>query len=81
MSESSPTPESSEAETAFGQPGIPPTWQTARKQGVGTAYDRMSRVWFTLARGIVTEVYYPRLDTANLRDLQFLISDGQTFFH
>ncbi len=66
---------------AFGHPGLSPTWQTARKIGVGTAYSPRSRVWFTLARGILTEVYYPRVDVANLRDLQFLVSDGLTFMH
>jgi len=54
---------------AFGYPDLSPTWQTARKNGVGTAYSPRSRVWFTLARGIVTEVYYPRVDVANTRDL------------
>ncbi len=66
---------------AFGHPGLPPVWATARKVGVGTALSSNSKVWFTLARGIVTEVYYPRVDMPNLRDLQFLISDGQTFVH
>jgi glucoamylase len=31
--------------------------------------------------GIVTEVYYPTVDRPQLRDLQYLITDGQTFFH
>lgn len=66
---------------AFVHPGIPPVWTTARKVGVGTAYSSRSKVWFTLARGIVTESYYPRVDIPNLRDLQFLITDGQTFVH
>ena len=29
----------------------------------------------------MTEVYYPFVDHPQLRDLQFLISDGQQFFH
>lgn len=66
---------------AFGHPGLEPRWATGRKHGVGTAISAASRVWFTLARGIVTEVYYPRVDQANVRDLQFLVSDGRTFFH
>lgn len=66
---------------AFGRPGVPPTWQTARKVGVGTAQSERSRVWFTLAQGILTEAYYPRVDIANIRDLQFLVSDGRTFVH
>jgi glucoamylase len=66
---------------AFGHPGLEPRWTTGAKVGVGTACNPRSRIWFTLAHGIVTEVYYPRLDTANTRDLQFLITDGRSFAH
>ena len=66
---------------AFGGPGIEPTWSHSNKDGVGTAYSGDSRLWFTLWRGIVTEVYYHRIDLPQLRDLQFLFSDGSTFFH
>ncbi len=64
-----------------GHPGIEPRWQTARKVGVGTAYSARSRVWFTLSQGILTEVYYPRVDIANTRDLQLLVTNGRTFVH
>jgi len=66
---------------AFGGPGIEPTWSHSNKEGVGTAYSGDSRLWFTLWRGVVTEVYYHRIDLPQLRDLQFLVSDGATFFH
>ncbi len=66
---------------AFGGPGIPPRWSHSNKEGVGTAYSADSRLWFTLWRGIVTEIYYPRIDRPQLRDLQFLLTDGETFFH
>lgn len=66
---------------ALGQPGIPPTWTTSTKDGVGTAYATASRVWFTLALGILTEIYYPTIDRPQIRDAQFLVSDGETFFH
>jgi len=66
---------------AFGAPGIEPTWSHSNKEGVGTAYSGDSRLWFTLWRGIVTEVYYHRIDRPQLRDLEFLFSDGATFFH
>jgi len=32
-------------------------------------------------RGIVTELYFPTLDRPQLRDLEFLFTDGSTFFH
>jgi glucoamylase len=66
---------------AFGHPGIAPSWATSSKDGVGTAYSTSSRVWFTLAQGIVTEVYYPTIDRPQIRDAQFLVTDGETFFH
>jgi len=48
---------------------------------VGTAYNTSSRVWFTISHGIRNEVYYPRIDRPQIRDFQFLITDGETFFH
>jgi glucoamylase len=66
---------------AFGAPGIAPRWTAARKEAVGTAYSSASRIWFTIWRGILTEVYYPTVDRAQIRDLQYLITDGETFFH
>jgi glucoamylase len=38
-------------------------------------------IWYTIWNGIVTEVYYPTVDRPQLRDLQYLTTDGQTFFH
>ena len=35
-----------------------------------------SRLWFTLGFGIVNEVYYPRVDTPQIRDLGFIVGDG-----
>ncbi len=66
---------------AFGAPGIKPTWARGDKDGVGTAYRSSSRVWFTIWNGIITEVYYPHVDTPQLRDLRFIFTDGSTFCH
>jgi glucoamylase len=66
---------------APGGPGIDPRWTSSAKDGVGTAYHTSSRLWFTLSHGIVNEVYYPHVDMPNTRDLQFLITDGETFCH
>lgn len=66
---------------AFGAPGIPPRWTSSSKEGVGTAYSTSSRVWFTLSHGILNEIYYPTIDRPQVRDCQFLITDGETFFH
>ncbi len=48
---------------------------------MGTAYAASSRIWFTFWNGIVTEVYYPAVDRPQLRDLQYLVTDGKSFFH
>ncbi len=66
---------------AFGWPGMEPRWTHGGKDGVGTAYAASSRIWFTFWDGIVTEVYYPTVDRPQLRDLQYLITDGKSFFH
>ncbi len=66
-----------EAQVAPGAPGAMPTWTAGSKEGVGTATTKESRVWFSLERGILTEVYYPRLDTADVRTLEFAVSDGK----
>jgi glucoamylase len=66
---------------AFGAPGMPPRWSHSNKDGVGTAYSADSRLWFTLWRGAVTETYFPTIDRPQLRDMQFLFTDGKTFFH
>jgi glucoamylase len=66
---------------ADGAPGMPPRWSHSNKDGIGTAYSADSRLWFTLWRGIVTEVYFPTVDMPQLRDLEFLFTDGATFFH
>jgi glucoamylase len=65
---------------AFGGPGIEPRWTRSDKDGVGTAYSALSRVWFTVSKGILNEVYYPTIDQPQIRDLQYLITDGETFF-
>jgi len=66
---------------APGGPGIEPRWTHGAKLAVGTAYSTSSRVWYTLDAGCVTEVYYPTIDTPQIRDLQFLFTDRETFFH
>jgi glucoamylase len=66
---------------AFGWPGAEPRWARSNKTGVGTAYSASSDIWFTLWNGIVTELYHPTIDRPQIRDLQYLISDGKTFLH
>jgi glucoamylase len=66
---------------APGAPGIEPRWTSSAKDGIGTAYHTSSCLWFTLSHGIINEIYFPHVDSPNTRDLQFLITDGETFCH
>src|ERR1044072_8149114 len=54
-------------------------WATAAKNGFGTSNTLGSKVWFTLADGVMTEVFYPTIDMPAVRSLQFLIiTDAKT---
>src|SRR5262245_53451679 len=67
-----------EPRLAPGGPGAEPRWAPAPKNGVGTALGPdgglTSRVWFTIGQGILTEVFYPRVDQACIRDLQMIVT-------
>lgn len=66
-------------DTAPGSPGLSPTWTSSAKQMVGTALTE-PRVWFTIGHGIVNEVYYPRVDIPQIRDLGFIVADEKGFW-
>ena len=65
------------AASAPGAPGQRTTWTSADKDAFGTSLGRASRVWFTLSHGSLTEVFYPRLDTPSVRDLELVVRDGR----
>ena len=67
------------SDSAPGAPGIPATWTSSAKDMVGCALGT-SRLWFTLGFGIVNEVYYPRVDIPQIRDLGFIVADGEGFW-
>src|SRR5438445_8907663 len=64
-------------QSAPGGPGERPTWTPASKDGIGTSLTTQSKVWFTLQGGILSEVYYPRVDMADVHGLEFAVSDGK----
>ena len=66
---------------AFGAPGLEPRWTSGVKDAVGTAYSASSRIWFTTSHGIVNELYHPTIDHPQVRDMEFLITDGESFMH
>src|SRR5215469_14242432 len=60
-------------------PGDAASWTTGNKVAVGTSADTTSKVWFTVAKGVTTEIFYPRLDVPNMQDMQYIVTDGSTF--
>src|SRR5512139_378030 len=73
------TPPLPAAGHAPGGPGIAPSWTSSDKDLVGTAIGS-SRLWFTLGHGIVNEVYHPRIDVPQVRDLGFIVADDAGFW-
>jgi glucoamylase len=64
---------------APGAPGLDPTWSSSNKEMVGCSLGS-SRLWFTIGGGIINEVYYPRVDLPQIRDLGFIVADGAGFW-
>jgi glucoamylase len=65
---------------APGAPGIPPRLTSSAKTGVGTAHSYQSPLWFTFSHGILNELFYPGVDKACTRDMEFIITDGKDLF-
>ena len=77
---------------APGAPGTPSVWAYAGKNGIGTAFEQytngaysdsgasgtISKVWFSVAQGVLTETMYGLIHEAQLQELQFFIK-GDTF--
>jgi glucoamylase len=76
-------------------PGMASPWSNAMKQGIGSSYEaykdfkysdtaatgKVSKVWFSLAQGIVTETMFGRIDQAQIRELKFAVTGkGWTAF-
>jgi glucoamylase len=69
----------SPAAVAPGTPGTESYFDLARKDCVGTARNSSSKVWFTVAGGVLSDVYWPTVDATNVHTLQYLVSDGHSF--
>src|SRR3989440_7333064 len=60
-------------------PGSLSHYDLARKDCLGTARNTTSKVWFTVANGVLSDVYYPTADNTNVETLQLVVTDGHTF--
>ena len=64
---------------APGAPGAPSYFDLARKDCLGTAAGRGSKVWYTVADGVLSDVYEPTIDNTDVSTLQYIVTDGATF--
>jgi glucoamylase len=54
-------------------------WSRADKDLVGTTLGT-GRIWFTIGQGLLNEVFYPRIDIPQIRDLNFVVADGKNYW-
>jgi glucoamylase len=64
---------------ATGGPGTASYFDLARKDCLGTAENTSSKVWYTVADGVLSDVYEPTIDNTNVETLQYIVTDGSTF--
>ncbi len=67
------------ASVAPGAPGDMSYFDLARKDCVGTAAGTRSKVWYTVADGVLSDTYEPTIDNTNVSTLQYVVTDGSTF--
>lgn len=65
---------------APGGPGNFSPWTSGGKTGVGRALNPGSTVSFTIGKGVLNEVYFPREDMACIRECAFVAADHKDFF-
>lgn len=75
------------AQTAPGAPGAATTWASAAKTGAGASYEAyvdgryqdggptgaVSKVWFSIADGVLTETMYGLIHEAQIKSLRFAV--------
>jgi glucoamylase len=60
-------------------PGALSYYDEARKDCVGTAPGTGSKTWYTVADGMLSDVYYPTIDNTDVHSLEYLVTDGSSF--
>jgi glucoamylase len=60
-------------------PGATSYLDLGRKDCLGTARNTTSRVWYTVAGGVLSDVYYPTTDNTDNKTVQYIVTDGRTF--
>jgi glucoamylase len=64
---------------APGGPGSLSHHDLARKDCLGTARNTASKIWYTVANGVLSDVYAPTVEATNVETMQYLVTDGSSF--
>jgi glucoamylase len=64
---------------APGGPGAQAYMDTSRKDCFGTAANTGSKAWYTVADGVLSDVYSPTIENSNDATLQYIVTDGSSF--
>ncbi len=64
---------------APGGPGAQAYLDLARKDCFATAANTASKVWFTVADGVLSDTFSPSIQNSNVNTLQYVVTDGKTF--
>lgn len=73
--------------SAPGAPGVEPFWAYSGKTGIGTSFEQyqdgqysdsaatgtVSKVWFSIAKGMITETMFGLIHQAQIKDMQFIV--------
>ncbi|MGI8449627.1 MAG: hypothetical protein ACR2MP_21100, partial [Streptosporangiaceae bacterium] len=70
--------QASAGSVAPGGPGSMSYFDLARKDCLGTATGTASKVWYTVAGGVLSDTYEPTIDNTNVSTLQYIVTDGST---
>jgi glucoamylase len=60
-------------------PGAASYYDLARKDCLGTARNTTSKIWYTVADGVLSDVYEPTVDNTDVGTLQYVVTDGASF--
>ncbi len=60
-------------------PGATSYLDLGRKECLGTARNETSKVWYTVAGGVLSDVYYPTTDNTDVKTVQYVVTDGRSF--
>ena len=67
------------ASSAPGGPGAQSYLDLARKDCFGTARNTTSKVWYSVADGVLSDTFSPTIENSNVSTLQYIVTDGHSF--